>query len=180
VLNIRMIRLPLTVAGCEVRSWRNDDAPSLARHANNRKIWLNLRDVFPHPYLLDDAHKFIAIMSAQSPELAYCIAHQEQAIGGIGLKPSTDVERFSAEIGYWLGEEFWGRGIVTAAVTAVTRHGIESLGLNRIFALPYARNAPSCRLLEKAGYTLEGRMTRSAFKDGRWEDQFMYAWVKPE
>ena len=175
-----MIRLPLTVDGCEVRSWRTDDAESLARHANNRKIWLNLRDIFPHPYTLADARRFLAMMTAQSPELAYCISFEGQAVGGIGLKPCYDVERFSAEIGYWLGEDFWGRGIMTAAVTAVTRHGIKSLGLNRVFALPYARNAPSCRLLEKAGYVLEGRMIRSAFKDGRWEDQFLYAYVNPE
>ncbi|MEX2315947.1 MAG: GNAT family N-acetyltransferase [Pirellulales bacterium] len=146
-----MVRLPLTVDGCEVRSWRTEDAGELARHANNRKIWLNLRDSFPHPYTLDDAQQFLSGAVGKSPELDYCIAADDRAIGGIGLRPNCDVERFSAEIGYWLGEEFWGRGIVTAAVTAVTRHGFESLGYNRVFALPYARNEPSCRLLHKAG-----------------------------
>lgn len=174
-----MIRLPLIFDGCEVRSWRTDDAKSLARHANNRQIWLNLRDIFPHPYSLDDARQFLSVMTAQSPELAYCIAAGGQAIGGIGLKPACDVERYSAEIGYWLGEEFWGRGIATAAIRAVTRHGVETLGLNRVFALPYARNDPSCFALRKAGYVCEGRLQASAFKDGQWEDQLMFAWVKP-
>src|SRR6188472_360094 len=100
-----MLQLPLAVSNCEVRSWRTDDAPSLAHHANNRKIWLNLRDIFPHPYTLDDARQFVSFATAQSPGLVYCIAHDGQAIGSIGLKPSTDVERFSAEIGYWLSEE---------------------------------------------------------------------------
>jgi RimJ/RimL family protein N-acetyltransferase len=175
-----MIRLPLTVDGCEVRSWQTEDAADLARQANNRKIWLNLRDSFPHPYTPENAQQFLAGMVAQSPELAYCIAADDRAIGGIGLKPACDVERFSAEIGYWLGEEFWGRGIATAAVCAVTRHAFDSLGLNRVFALPYARNEPSCCLLRKAGYVCEGRLRASAFKNGQFEDQFMFAAVRPE
>jgi RimJ/RimL family protein N-acetyltransferase len=170
-----MLNLPLSVADCDVRSWRNDDAASLALHANNRLVWLNLRDSFPFPYTIVDARSFLAATLAETPELRFCIACRGAAIGGIGLRPWTDVERFSAEIGYWLGEAFWGRGIATAAIRAVTQHGFEALGLHRIFALPYARNAPSLRALEKAGYVCEGRLRKSAFKDGQFEDQLLYA-----
>jgi RimJ/RimL family protein N-acetyltransferase len=173
-----MLSLPLGVSDCEVRSWRLDDAESVARNANNRKIWLNLRDSFPHPYTREDAGRFLEGVVGKSPEMSFCIACREKAIGGIGLRPWSDVERFSAEIGYWLGEEFWGRGIATAAIRAVTQHGLGELGLHRIFALPYARNAPSLRALEKAGYVCEGRLRKSAFKDGRFEDQFMYSFIR--
>jgi RimJ/RimL family protein N-acetyltransferase len=173
-----MLSLPLVGSECEVRSWRLEDAASLAHHANNRQIWLNLRDSFPHPYTLADAQRFFEAIVGASPELNFCIACRDEAIGGIGLRPWSDVERFSAEIGYWLGEAFWGRGIATAAIRAVTQHGLDALGLHRIFALPYARNAPSLRALEKAGYVCEGRLRQSAFKDGRWEDQFMYAFIR--
>jgi RimJ/RimL family protein N-acetyltransferase len=177
-MSTAMLSLPLDEVGCEVRSWRNEDAASLARHANNRQIWLNLRDSFPHPYQCEDAERFLAGVVGQMPELNFCIAGRDEAIGGIGLRPWSDVERFSAEIGYWLGEAHWGRGIATAAIRAVTRHGLDTLGLHRIFALPYARNAPSLRALEKAGYVREGRLRKSAFKDGRFEDQFMYAFIR--
>ncbi len=101
-------------------------------------------------------------------------------MGGIGLTLQGDVERMSAEIGYWLGEEHWGRGIATEAVAAVTRHAVERFGLTRIFALPFAWNPASCRVLEKAGYVLEGRLRRSAVKDGLIVDQLLYGFVVPE
>ena len=88
-----------------------------------------------------------------------------------------DVERVSAEIGYWLGEPFWGRGIVTEALIAVTRYAIATHGLTRVFAVPFASNTASCRVLEKAGYVLEGRLRRSAIKDGQIIDQLQYAFT---
>jgi RimJ/RimL family protein N-acetyltransferase len=173
-----MLTLPLGVTDCQVRSWRIEDAACLAQHANCRNVWLNMRDSFPHPYTLEDAQNFLRVAVAESPEVKFCIDCRGEAVGGIGLRPWTDVERFSAEIGYWLGEAHWGRGIATEAIRAVTRHGLDPLGLHRIFALPYARNAPSLRALEKAGYICEGRLRKSAFKDGRFEDQLMYALTK--
>jgi [ribosomal protein S5]-alanine N-acetyltransferase len=162
---------------CEVRSFEPGDAPSLARHANNRAIWRNLRDVFPHPYAESDAVAFIARTQAQRPERDFAIAVEGAAVGAVGLKLHEDVERVSAELGYWLGEEFWGRGITTEAVRALTRHGVEALGLTRIYALPFEWNAVSCRVLEKAGYLLEARLRRAAVKEGRVIDQFQYAFV---
>jgi RimJ/RimL family protein N-acetyltransferase len=165
---------------CVVRSWRPEDASSLARHANDREIWRNLRDRFPHPYTLEDAERFILSSLSQQPEDRFAIAVDGEAVGGIGLMVGTDVERISAEIGYWLGRSFWGRGIVTEALQAVTRYAVQTLSLTRVFALPFAHNPASTRVLEKSGYQLEGRLRRAALKEGRIVDQLLYAYVVPE
>jgi RimJ/RimL family protein N-acetyltransferase len=151
--------------------------PSLVEHANNREIWMNLRDRFPHPYTRADGQSFIKLARRMDPETFFAIAVDDHAVGGIGFVMQTDVERISAEVGYWLGEAFWGRGIVTEALVAVTRHAIERHGLTRLFALPFAHNVGSCRVLEKAGYVLEGRLRRSAIKDGVILDQLQYAYI---
>ncbi len=90
-----------------IRDWRRDDAPFLARYANNRKIWLNLRDAFPHPYTQEDAAIYIARSLQKVQRTAFAIATETEAIGSIGLMPGQDVHRFTAELGYWLGEPFW-------------------------------------------------------------------------
>ena len=171
--------MKLTLNTCEVRSWRASDVDSLATHANNRKIWLNLRDRFPHPYTKRDAREYIRAMHSQTPETAFAIAVNDEAAGGIGFVLHADVERVSAEIGYWLGEPFWGRGITTEALAAVTRHAIDTHALTRVYALPFEWNTASCRVLEKAGYVLEARLRRSAIKDGRIVDQLQYAFIAP-
>jgi RimJ/RimL family protein N-acetyltransferase len=100
-----------------------------------------------------------------------------EAAGGIGFMLLPDVERVSAEIGYWLGETHWGRGICTEALRAVTQYAIQQHGLTRVFALPFAHNVASCRVLEKAGFVLEGHLRRSAVKNGRIEDQKLYGFI---
>jgi RimJ/RimL family protein N-acetyltransferase len=171
------LSLPIGV----VRAWRPSDAASLARHGNDRGIWLNLRDRFPHPYTLADAHAFITMAMAMSPETFFAIAIDDEAVGGIGYTLHEDVERISAEIGYWLGTAFWGRGIVTSALVEVTRHAFERHpDLRRIYAVPYAWSHASMRVLQKAGYRLEGRMRQSVIKDGKITDQLMYAILREE
>jgi RimJ/RimL family protein N-acetyltransferase len=169
--------LELSLTRCRVRSWRESDAPSIATHANNRRVWINLRDRFPHPYALADAQAFIRDAHARTPETRFAIAVEAEAVGGIGYMLHDDVERVSAEIGYWLGEAYWGRGIMTEAVAAVTAHAIRAHDLTRVFAVPFEWNAASFRVLEKAGYVCEGRMSRSAIKDGQVVDQLLYAFV---
>src|SRR5687767_11510201 len=105
----------LTLSTCEVRSWAADDLPSLVTHANNHNVWINLRDRFPHPYTASDGRAFIRMTRGMRPETFFAIAVDGVAVGGIGFVLHSDVERVSAEIGYWLGEAFWGRGIVTDA-----------------------------------------------------------------
>ena len=162
---------------CAVRSWDPDDLGSLVANADNRNIWLNLRDRFPHPYTRRVGREFIRLAMSQRPETMFAIAVDGEAVGGIGFTVLTDVERVSAEIGYWLGEQFWGRGLVTEALVAVTRYAIETCRLTRIYALPFAYNRASCRVLEKAGYTLEAHLRRSAIKDGRIVDQLQYSFI---
>jgi ribosomal-protein-alanine N-acetyltransferase len=162
---------------CAVRSWRPDDLGSLVANADNRNIWLNLRDRFPHPYTRRAGREFIRLAMSQRPETMFAIAVDDEAVGGIGFTVLTDVERVSAEIGYWLGELYWGRGFVTEALVAITRYAIDTCGLTRVYALPFASNKASCRVLEKAGYTLEARLRRSAIKDGQIVDQLQYSFI---
>lgn len=170
----------LALETCIVRSWQPGDVPSLVRYANNRHVWENLRDRFPHPYRLRDGQAFLQHVRNTWPETAFAIEVDGEAAGGIGFVLQQDVERVSAEIGYWLGEPFWGRGICTDAVRAVARYAVAQHGLTRVFALPFAHNAASCRVLEKAGFIVEGRLRRSAIKSGRIVDQVLYAWVPDE
>src|SRR5437867_6855148 len=117
---------------CDVRSWQASDVESLVAYANNRKIWMNLRDAFPHPYTRHDAREFIRVIRAREPETTFAIAVNGAAVGSIGFVMHADVERVSAEIGYWLAEPFWGRGITTDALKGVTEHAIATYGLTRI------------------------------------------------
>jgi [ribosomal protein S5]-alanine N-acetyltransferase len=160
---------------CTIRSWQWSDRDSLVRQANNRKIWINVRDRFPYPYRIDDADRWLAFATSARPETNFAIAVEAKAVGGIGFAIQEDVNRLSAEIGYWLGEEFWGKGITTAALRAVTEHAFATYPLCRLYASVFEWNRASCRVLEKAGYSLEGIMKRSAVKDGQTIDQFLYA-----
>jgi [ribosomal protein S5]-alanine N-acetyltransferase len=168
---------------CLLRPWRAADAEALARHANNRNIACHLRDRFPHPYTLADAEAFLAHVSRETsagPATNLAIDVAGEAAGGIGFTAGTDIERYSAEIGYWLSEAHWGRGIVTEAVMLVTGEAFERRGLLRMFALPFADNPPSVRVLEKAGYQCEGRLRSSATKYGRPRDQLLYARINED
>ena len=164
----------LSLGHCIVRSWSAADLRPLVHHANNRKVWLNLRDRFPHPYTEASGRDFLQHVATQQPPNTWAIDVNGEAVGGIGLVRQSDVERVSAEIGYWLGEELWGRGIMTDVLRAVTVEAFRRTDLRRIFALPFADNVGSIRVLEKAGYLLEGRMPQSAIKDGVIRDQLMY------
>lgn len=169
--------MKLELKNCTVRSYRLDDAQSLAQNANNRAIWKNLRDGFPHPYSLDNGLAFIERALGMQPETNFAICVDDLAVGGIGFVLHTDIERISAEIGYWLGEPYWGKGIVSEALVAVRDYAIKTHDLQRIFAVPFAHNKASARVLEKAGFLLEGRMRKSALKDGEIIDQFLYAYT---
>ena len=162
---------------CSVRVWRVTDAESLAMHANNRKIWLNLRNSFPHPYTLEDAHQWIEI-AQQQPYFHLAIVVNDKAVGGIGLIVGSDVYSRSAEIGYWLSEQYWGQGIVCEAVKAIVKYGFEDLGLLRIWAEVFEGNMGSMRVLEKADFQPEGILRNSVFKDGRVLNSTRFAIVK--
>jgi RimJ/RimL family protein N-acetyltransferase len=163
---------------CRIRDWGRDDAAAIARYAHNRRIAMWLRDRFPFPYTQRDAEAFLSAVAQQSPRTTFAIATEDEAIGGIGLELGADVHRFTAELGYWLGEPFWGRGIMTEAVRHFTAWAFETFEVHRIYAMPFASNRPSARVLEKAGFQREGCLRASVFKDGRIMDQFLYARIK--
>jgi ribosomal-protein-alanine N-acetyltransferase len=162
---------------CTLRPWRATDAVPLVRHANNPNVARHLRDRFPHPYTHKDATAFLSAATKEQPTTNFAIEVSGESAGGLGYVPGHDVERYSAEVGYWLGEECWGRGITTEALILFTRHAFAELGLLRLFALPLADNVASMRVLEKAGYTAEGLLHSSCVKFGKPRDQAIYAVV---
>ena len=171
------MRLDLGV--CMIRPWREADAASLARHANSRSVWQNLRDDFPHPYTETDAARFLARATMADPPTNFAIVVGGSAVGGIGYHLTDDVQHRGAELGYWLNESHWGRGIATAAARAMTAYVFTThTKLRRIFAVPFAWNAASARVLEKAGFTLERSLRQSAIKRGRPVNQLLYAIVR--
>ncbi|MFA5027392.1 MAG: GNAT family protein [Candidatus Methylomirabilota bacterium] len=174
-----MVTLRLPLPGCVVRSYRPEDAAALVRHGDDRRVWRNLRDRFPHPYSHADAVSWIRQATSDRPEVHFAVALDGQAVGGIGLELQSDIHRRSAEIGYWLGASCWGRGIATEAVRAVTAYGFSRFELCRIYALVFEWNPASGRVLEKAGYSLEGRLRRAVVKEGQVLDAFLYAVVAP-
>jgi len=141
-------------------------------------VWLNLNDNFPHPYAVSDADAFIQHAISQEPERLFAIATPDKAIGGIGLMPGELIHRFSAELGYWLGEPNWNKSIMSEAIGVLVAWAFEQTEIKRVCAKPYGRNKGSARVLEKNGFVLEGIMKASAFKDDRFEDQLVYAKVK--
>src|SRR3712207_540250 len=147
---------------CVLRPWSEGDEASLVGHADNYEVWRRVRDRFLRPYTRVDAERWIAAARRQDPPTQFAIEVEGEAAGGIGLEIGEDIGRRSAEIGYWLGEAYWGRSIATAAVRALTAYGLEALGLTRIFAVPFASNPASMRVLERCGYVREGTMRRSA------------------
>ena len=161
-----------------IREWRRGDEPSLARNANNRKVWINLRDAFPHPYTMEDARRWVEKAGSEYPLTSFAIVVDKEAVGGIGIVLQPDVFRRSAEIGYWLGEEYWGRGIVTEALRALTDYAFANFDLCRIYAGVFESNPASMRVLEKAGYEFEARMKKAVTKDGKTMDDFIYAIIR--
>lgn len=162
-----------------LRAWRRGDIDAVALYANNRKLWINMRDRLPYPYTRADAQAWIAHCEALTgPATQFAIDLEGGAVGAIGFERFSDVHRLGAEIGYWVGEPFWGQGIATAAAMRATEYGFATLGLVRIQALVFEWNTASARVLEKAGYVLEGRLRRSIIKDGRIADSLLYACIR--
>ena len=160
-----------------LRPWRGEDAPALVPYADDPQVAQNLRDVFPNPYTLADAEGYIRSCVEQEGQGQLCraIVVDGKAAGSIGLFLGNDVYRKSAELGYWLGRPFWRQGIMTASVEEMCALGFAVWDIVRIYAEPYAKNAGSRGVLEKAGFTLEGVKRRSVFKNGEFLDSCIYA-----
>ena len=160
-----------------LRPLRKEDAAQLASLANNRKIADNLRDVFPHPYTEGDALSFISLCLEEDPQVNFGIVAGGQLAGVIGLIPQSDIYRFSAETGYWLGEEFWGRGVATAAMELLITYAFDSLKLAKLYSGVFSTNRASIRVLEKCGFEQEGLFKSSLVKNGMIMDEYRYGLV---
>ena len=160
---------------CTLRPWRRGDEEDLVRGANDREVWRNLRDMFPHPYTLADAKEWIGRCLASDPPRGLAIEVDGAASGSIGVFPGEDVHRRSAEIGYWIARPHWGRGIATEAVAAMTERTFRETEIERIHAAVFEWNPASMRVLEKCGYVREGWLRKSVWKDGRLIDSALYA-----
>jgi len=163
-----------------IRTWRIEDASNLAQALNNKKIHENLRDGLPFPYTTSDAEDYIsAMLSADSDSVyAWAITVDAVAVGSIGAFRKDNIHRLTAEMGYYLAEEYWGKGVMTEVIKQACHYIFENTNIVRIFAEPHASNIASCRVLEKAGFVYEGTLRKNAIKDGRLIDTKMYGFIK--
>lgn len=161
-----------------LRTWQTEDSPSLAQELNNKKIWDNCRDMLPYPYKLEDAEAFIDLIKQKEGIHDFCIEVNGKAVGNIGFMPGTDVERFNAEVGYVIGEAYWNQGIMTDALQEAIRYYFAHTDKVRTFAFVFEYNLPSMRVLEKAGFTKVGVMTKSVFKNGHFIDAHLFELLK--
>jgi RimJ/RimL family protein N-acetyltransferase len=173
-----IVEMVLDLGDLHIRPWRKSDLEALLRHANNAKIAANLRDQFPHPYTRRDGVDYLNYVRTMEVPMAFAIELAGEPIGGVGFKLGTDIARLSVEMGYWVGEPFWGRGIASRAVTASSEWAFDGYKVVRIFATVFSHNRASIRVLEKSGFAPEGILRRSAIKNGEILDQIMYAKVR--
>lgn len=166
-----------------LRAWRYGDEASLAKHANNPLIFRNVRDVFPHPYTLEHAREWVefSVKSQNQNGTNLVIDVAGECVGAIGMILQTDIHRSNAEVGYWLGEEYWGRGIVTEALKLMTHYTFSNFAqVHRVFAKVFAYNTPSMRVLERNGFGLEAVLVEASIKHEQLVDEYIYALRRPD
>ena len=163
-----------------LREWRPEDKADLAENLNNRNILNNLRDGLPYPYTEKDAEDYIHAMLSSDREntFAFAITLDDRVIGSIGVFRCGNIHCRTAEMGYYIGEKYWGKGYMTSAVRQMCRFIFDQTDIIRIFAEPFAKNTASCRVLEKSGFTCEGILRSNAFKNEEVLDMKMYALIK--
>ena len=159
----------------KLRPWTIDDAENLAYYANNPAIAQFLTDAFPHPYSLENAKSYIDMVLQQKPTSVFAIEVEGNAVGSIGLHAQSDIMCKNMELGYFLGEPFWGKGITTLAVREMVAYGFQNFDITRIYARPFGHNIASQKVLEKAGFVLEARIEKNIYKNGTFQDELIYA-----
>ncbi len=164
----------------QLRPWQKSDLSALVRYANNKKIADFLRDGFPYPYTPRDGRRFLRMAMRAKPTNIFAIEIHQEAVGSIGFFSQSDVHRFNAEIGYWLAEPYWGRGIMSEAVRIFSDYVFENHPVVRLYAQTFATNTASQRVLEQAGFMLEAVLRKSIVKNGRLNDEHLYARLRPD
>ena len=167
---------------CRIRKWELSDAKDLAAALSNKKVQDNLRDGLPYPYTEQDGKEFIsAMLSADENEtFAFAITVDNMVLGSIGIFRQGNIHRQTAELGYYIAEEYWGKGIMTEAVKQICEYVFGDSDIIRIYAEPFAYNIASCRVLEKVGFQYEGTLRSNAVKNGKVIDMKMYSLIKEE
>jgi len=163
-----------------LRSIRDDDHSELVRLANNKNIWKNLRDIFPHPYRDEDGTFFVKLVRKDDKNLRSVIDVDGLFAGMIGAFPQDDVNKYTAEIGYWLGEPYWGKGVMTEAIRLKCKQVFETTEINRIYAAVFGFNKASAKTLENNGFNHEGVAREAVFKDGVFCDEIRYGLLRKE
>jgi RimJ/RimL family protein N-acetyltransferase len=163
-----------------IREFFPDDVVSLAKYANNYSISRYLRDAFPFPYTQKDAKEWIDTVMDDEFNLAFAIANEKELIGGIGAMPNHDVNRFTAEIGYWLAEPFWNKGIISKAVSTFCGYLFNNHNFNHLTASIYEGNDASMKVIQKAGFVLEGVLRKNVYKENKFLDQYIYGLLKED
>ncbi|MFO1313124.1 MAG: GNAT family N-acetyltransferase [Burkholderiales bacterium] len=163
------------LTNCRIRSWAPADESSLVDNANNRRVWLNLLDTFPHPYTARDARAWIAACMAAEPEVNFAIEFGGNAVGAIGLMLQPGVLSRTGSVGYWIGEPYWRRGIATAVVGAFAPWAMATHDLVRLEARVFSWNEASMRVLEKCGFRREAVLEKRIQKDGIVLDEIVFA-----
>jgi len=171
--------MEIILAKGKLRPWVNADAPAIAKHANNKKIAENMRDGFPFPYSIQDAYNWLS-MATTSNHIMLAIEVEGEAAGGIGVMYQDNVYRLSAEMGYWLGEQHWRKGITSEAIRKLSDYVFENTGVVRLYADIFSPNIPSMRTIEKAGFTLEGIHRKAVYKNGQLLDEHVYVRLKDD
>ena len=172
--------MKLDLAHCTIRSWRPEDAAQLASIANDRSIWMMVRDRFPHPYSEADAAGHIERCLTQEPQTNFAIAVDDVAVGAIGYIPGDDINRVRAEVGYWVGAPWRGKGLATEALRGFVDWLWRSTALQHLTAAVFTYNPESARVLEKAGFEQTHLARKCAIKDGELRDEWNYALVRED
>jgi len=157
-----------------LRRWQKGDEAALVKYANDYQIWRNVRDVFPHPYTLNDAHSWITMCESEHLPTVFAIEVNNEAVGAVGITLQNDIFRKNAEIGYWLGMPFWGQGIMCEAVKEMSDYAFRQFDIHRLYAGVFEYNKASMRVLEKAGFTLEAVLRQSVCKEDKIWDDYIY------
>ncbi len=167
---------------CKIRKWKLSDAKDLASVISNKKIQDNLRDGLPYPYTEQDATDYISAMLSEDENetFAFAITTDNKAIGSIGAFRQKNIHKHTAEIGYYIAEEYWGKGLMTEAVKQICSYIFDKSNIVRIYAEPFSYNKASCRVLEKAGFLYEGTLRSNAIKNGKTIDMLMYSRLKTD
>ena len=164
----------------QIREFLANDVEAIVKNANNREVSKYMRDSFPYPYTKDNAVQWIDFVKKNYSSLFFAIANENELIGGIGAVPQTDVHRFSAEVGFWLGQSHWNKGIITKALPVFCNYLFSKFDFNRLTANVFEGNDASQKVLEKNGFVLEGKLRKSVFKENKFVDHYIYGLLKED